>query len=156
MRMYFKQRFFSWFDSYDIYGQNGQVLYTVKGQLSWGHRLKVYDSSECQVAELSERVFTLLPKLDIYVGDQYVGCIKKEFTLFKPLFTFDYNGWTMDGDWLEWDYTIRGSNGESIADVSKEIFHWTDQYVIDVHNPDNALHALMAVLAIDVQKCSRS
>ena len=29
MYMHFKQRFFSWFDSYDIYGENDEVLYTV-------------------------------------------------------------------------------------------------------------------------------
>lgn len=31
MRMYFKQRLFSWFDSYDIYDEAGNTLYTVKG-----------------------------------------------------------------------------------------------------------------------------
>ncbi len=36
MKLLFKQRLFSWFDSYDIYAENGSVLYEVKGQLSWG------------------------------------------------------------------------------------------------------------------------
>ena len=31
MRLYFKQRFFSWFDSYDIYDEAGNVVYTVEG-----------------------------------------------------------------------------------------------------------------------------
>lgn len=31
----------------------------------------------------------------------------------------------------------------------------TDQYVIDVANPQDALIALMFVLAIDAEKCSR-
>ena len=43
MRMYFKQRLFSWFDSYDIYDEQGNTLYVVKGQLSWGHCLKIFD-----------------------------------------------------------------------------------------------------------------
>lgn len=34
MKLLFQQRFFSWFDSYDIYNEAGQTLYTVKGQLS--------------------------------------------------------------------------------------------------------------------------
>ena len=42
MKMLFKQRFFSWFDSYDIYGEAGNPLYTVKGQLSRGHCLKIF------------------------------------------------------------------------------------------------------------------
>ena len=32
MKLYFKQRFFSWFDSYDIYDYDtGDVVYTVEG-----------------------------------------------------------------------------------------------------------------------------
>ena len=37
MKLLFKQRFFSWFDSYDIYDENGDTVYTVEGQLAWGH-----------------------------------------------------------------------------------------------------------------------
>ena len=37
MKLYFKQRFFSWFDSYDIYDETGSPVYIVKGQLAWGH-----------------------------------------------------------------------------------------------------------------------
>ncbi len=32
----------------------------------------------------------------------------------------------------------------------------TDTYVIDVQNPEDALDALMFVLAIDAEKCSRN
>lgn len=35
MKLLFKQRLFSWFDSYDIYNEVGDTVYTVKGQLSW-------------------------------------------------------------------------------------------------------------------------
>ena len=35
MRLLFKQRMFSWFDSYDIYDEQGQTALIVKGQLSW-------------------------------------------------------------------------------------------------------------------------
>ena len=39
--------------------------------------------------------------------------------------------------------------------ISKELFNWTDTYVIDVANSNDALTALMLVLAIDAEKCSR-
>ena len=31
MKLLFKQRTFSWLDSYDIYNENGQTVYTVRG-----------------------------------------------------------------------------------------------------------------------------
>lgn len=92
----------------------------------------------------------------MYVDSRYVGCISKEFTFIRPRFNIDYNGWHIDGDWLEWDYTIRNSAGRYIASVSKEIWNWTDTYVLDVQDPQDALYVLMLVLAIDAEKCSRN
>ena len=43
-----------------------------------------------------------------------------------------------------------------MASISKELFQLSDTYVIDVHDPQDALCALMVVLAIDAEKCSRS
>ena len=67
----------------------------------------------------------------------------------------DCNGWQVDGEFFEWDYTVLNGAGEQIASVSKEVLHWTDTYVIDVDDPADALGVLMLVLAIDAEKCSR-
>ena len=113
MKLLFKQRLFSWFDSYDIYDEMGNVAYVVKGQLSWGHKLVIYDVAGNEVGMVVQKVLTFLPQFEIYENGNYVGCI------------------------------------------SKELFHMTDTYVIDIADPQNALHALMFVLAIDAEKCSR-
>ncbi len=155
MKLLFKQKLFSWFDSYDIYDEHGNVLYIVKGQLSWGHCLKIYAPDGSELGMVKERIFTFLPKFEIYMGDSYVGCISKEFTLFRPAFDVDFNGWHMDGDFFEWDYSIMNRSGGCVATVSKQLFNLTDTYVIDVYNPQDCLSALMLVLAIDAEKCSR-
>lgn len=155
MKLLFKQRFFSWFDSYDIYDEAGNTVYTVKGQLAWGHCLKVFDAHGDEIGTVQERIFTLLPKFEVYIQGQYVGCICKEFSLFSPRFNIDFNGWQVNGDFLEWDYQIVNSTGRCVADISKQLLNWTDTYVIDVRDPQDALYALMLVLAIDAEKCSR-
>lgn len=156
MKLLFKQRLFSWFDSYDIYDEAGETVYTVQGQLAWGHCLKIFDSHGRELGTVKERVLTFLPKFEIYLGEEYLGCISKEFTFFKPKFNTDFNGWQVAGDFFEWDYQILNQSGEAVAAVSKELFHWTDTYVIDVRQPQDALYALMLVLAIDAEKCSRN
>ena len=155
MKLLFKQRLFSWFDSYDIYNEAGQTVYTVKGQLAWGHCLKIYDAQGVEIGTVKERILTFLPKFEMYLGNRYIGCISKEFTLFRPKFNIDCNGWQVNGDWFEWDYQILDGSGRPVANVTKEIWNWTDTYVIDVINPNDALCALMLVLAIDAEKCSR-
>lgn len=155
MKLLFKQRFFSWFDSYDIYDEAGETVYVVKGQLSWGHCLKIFDRNGCEVGTVKERIFTILPKFEMYLGDTYFGCISKEFFFFKPKYNIDCNGWHIEGNFLEWDYRITDAYGRQVATVSKELFNWTDTYSIDVYNPQDALYVLMLVLAIDAEKCSR-
>lgn len=155
MRLLFKERLFSWLDSYDIYDDAGNTVFVVKGALAWGHLLRIYDARGNEVGYIREKMFSFLPKFEMYVGDRYAGCISKEFSFFRPKFTIDYNGWHVDGDWFEWDYAVLDSVGRSVASVSKELWNWTDTYAIDVYDPQDALYALMLVLAIDAEKCSR-
>lgn len=44
MKLLFKQRLFSWFDSYDIFDENGEVVYVAKGQFARGHCIKIFDN----------------------------------------------------------------------------------------------------------------
>ena len=156
MKLLFKQRFFSWFDSYDIFDENENVLFSVEGQLSWGHRLHILNAKGEHVGTVKQRVMTFLPRFELYFGEEYVGCITKEFSFFRPNFSVDHNGWSIDGDFLEWDYQILDSAGALVAEVSKELFRMTDTYVIDVVREEDELSALLVVLAIDAEKDSRN
>lgn len=156
MKLLFKERFFSWLDSYDVFDEQENVLYTVEGKLDWGHRLHILDAQGRHVATLREVVLTFLrPRFEIYLGDEKAGEIAKELTLFKPCFEVDFRGWSVTGDFCEWDYSILDAAGREVASVCKELWNWTDTYTIDVADPADALCALLVVLAIDAEKCSR-
>jgi len=156
MKLLFKQRFFSWFDSYDIFDESGKTVYTVKGQFAWGKCLKIFDTHDNEIATVKQRVFSWFPTYEVYLGDDYAGCVRKEFSFFHPRFTIDYKGWDIEGDWFEWDYGIYDPSGNRKAVVSKEIWNWTDTYSIDVSDPADALAALALVIAIDAEKEQRN
>ena len=155
MRLLFRQRLFSWFDSYDIYDEAGNTVYTVEGKLAWGHCLHILNAAGDHIGTVREQVLTFLPKFELYVQDQYVGCIQKEFTFFTPKFDIDCNGWQVEGDFMGWEYEITDGQRQ-VAAISKELLHWTDTYVIDVADGRDGLCALMVVLAIDAEKCSHN
>lgn len=154
MILRFKQRFFSWFDSYDIYDENGNTVYVVKGQLSWGHCLKIFDAYGEEIGTVKERIFTFMPKFEMYFKNQYVGCISREFALFKPKYNVECNGWHVEGNVLEWDYTVVSGSGHDVASISKELFNWTDTYLLNIYDPADALCVLMIVLAIDAESAA--
>ena len=147
MKLLFKQRFFSWLDSYDIYDEYGEVYFTVKGQLSWGHTFKIYDKNNQEIGMLKQKLFTFLPKYEIYVNNRLLGEIHKEFTFFTPKFYITFNGYTVSGDFFNWDYDVY-REGKKVSSINKEIFKLTDTYVITT-TEEEALISLMIVLAID-------
>ena len=155
MQLLFKQRMFSWLCSYDIYNAAGEPVYIVKGQLAWGHCLKIFDRNGVELGAVKQKVLTWLPKFELYLKNRYIGSICRELTFWKPRYQIDCKGWTVEGNPFEWDYCIYNANRNLVATVSKQLFNWTDTYVLDVDNPDDALYVLMLVLAIDAEKCSR-
>ena len=60
MQLLFKQRLFSWFDSYDIYDEAGNTVYTVKGKLSWGHLLEIYVRFDNHIGTVKEKMLHFL------------------------------------------------------------------------------------------------
>ena len=157
MKLLFKQRLFSWFDSYDIYDEAGNTVYVVKGQLSWGHKLVIYDAYGNEVGMVVQKVLTFLPKFEIYKNGSYIGCLSKEFPFLTPHYNIDYNGWHIDGTIMEWDYSILDRSGYSIARVSKELFHMTDTYAINERRllaleKTVDIHSRMLADALDIEE----
>ena len=154
MELLFQQRFFSWFDSYDVYDRDGNIVYKVKGELSWGHRLQIYDAPGRHLGTVQEKVFTWLPKFQLYTDGRLVGTLNKELTFLRPKFHLDCNGWTVEGNCWEWDYQVTEGSRLVMA-LSKELWNLTDTYRMDIPRPEDALLCLMIVLSIDAAKCSQ-
>ena len=156
MKLLFKQRFFSWLDSYDIYDEMGNTVYTVKGELSWGHKLQIYNADGLN----NVSSFFIWP---IYSSLRYIANLGKKVKTSslivptgKPSFILDYNDWKISGNFWEWDYEIIDSRGIVIGDINKELFNFTDTYSLTISDPRNAIYVLMIALAIDAQKCSNN
>ena len=125
MELYFKQRLLSFFDSFDIYDEDDNVVYTVEGQPAWLHKLHVLNAAGEHIATVRQEL-SLLASFELLVGDVF-GL----------------------------DYSITASDGRSVAAFSKELFHWTDTYHLSVPREEDVLPALLIVLAIDAARCSR-
>ncbi len=153
MKMLFKQRVFSWFDSYNIFDENERILFTVEGKLAWGHKLHILDAGGEHVGTVREKVLAWMPRFKLYERGEYIGCLRRKFKFFGRKYVLDFNGWQISGDVMGWDYTVSDGGGAPVAAVGKELFRLTDTYSIDVIDPANALYVLMIVLAIDAENC---
>lgn len=156
MKLIFKQRMFSWLDSYDVYDENRNKVFQVKGELALSHSLKIIDANGHEVGHVREKIISLTPQFEIQENGKHIGSIKRKLvSMFGPKYDIDFKGWKVDGNILEWDYKIKDKSGNLIATVSKEVFHLTDTYALNIVNSQDALYVLMFAIAIDAEKCSR-
>lgn len=155
MQLYIKQRIFSWTDSYDVYDETGEARYEVKAEFfSLNHQIHVYEKrTGREVGSIHEKFFTLLPQFEIVIDGRVQGVIRREFALFRPRYQVDFRGWDVEGDFMGWDYRVTQGGGE-VMSISKEIFNWSDTYVLRYSNPANEMPGLLLVLAIDAANCS--
>ena len=116
--------------------------------------LQIYDKNNQEIGMLKQRLFTFLPKYEIYINNRLLGEIHKEFTFFKPKFNITFNNYTVDGDFFDWDYDVY-RDGIKVSSINKEIFKLTDTYTITT-SEEEALISLMIVLAIDSIKDQRN
>lgn len=149
MKLYMKEKVFSFHDRFAIRDENGWEKYFVEGEfLSLGKKLHLLNVHGDEVALIQQRLFTLMPRYTVSVAGREIAEIRKEFTLFFQRYVIDGLGWEIEGSVWEHRYEIR-SGGRVIARIDKEWFTWGDSYCLDIADPADELLALAVVLTID-------
>ncbi len=149
MKLYIKEKVFSWGDKFTVKDEYGNDKYFVQGEVfSWGKKLHVYDSVDREVAFIKQEVWSLLPRFYVFCGDEQIAEIKKEFTFLFPKYSIQGLGWEIEGRLMAHDYEII-KNGKSIVTISKEWMTWGDSYELNIANPEDEIVALAVVLTID-------
>lgn len=149
MKLYIKEKVFTWGDQFTVKDERGNDRYVVEGEVfSWGKKLHVYDMTGREVAFIKLEVWSFLPRYYVFCGDRQVAEIKKEFTFFFPKYRIDGLGWEIDGSFMAHEYEITQS-GRTIVSISKEWMTWGDSYELNITNPSDEIVALAVVLTID-------
>ena len=149
MRLYIKQKVFSFGDKFTVKDEYGNDKYFVEGEvLSWGKKLHVFDTAGHEVAFIRQEVFTWMPRFHVYLGARQAATVRKEFSFLTPRYAVDGLDWEVTGSFWEHDYEIT-KNGLPIVTITKEWMTWGDSYELNIRNPADELIALAVVLTID-------
>lgn len=149
MKLYIKEKVFSWSDKFTVWDEHGNERYFVEGEIfSWGKKLHVRNAWGEEVAFIRQELFTFLPCYRVEVGGREVAQVRKEFSFFLPRYRVDGLGWEVEGHFLEHDYEIT-EMGRTIVSIEKEWMTWGDSYVLDIARPDDEVLALATVIIID-------
>lgn len=150
MQLKIKQRFMSFGDTYDIFNEMGDPKYYVEQKmLALGKQIYVYSKgSGEEVGAIKEKLLTILPTFKAFIHNREVGEVKREISLISRRYSVDFQGWDVEGDLLGLDYTVRQGD-RVVMRVSRELFEYTDTYVLDFANPADEIPALLLALTID-------
>ena len=154
MRYVLKQKFWSWGDDFRIRDADGKDAFFVDGRaFSWGDKLSFQDMQGKELAFIRQKLLAWGPTYEITSGGNLVAVVKKKlFTLLRCRFTVDVPGpddLEAQGSFLDHEYTFE-RHGQSVAQVSKQWFSWTDTYGVDVANGEDEVLVLASTVVIDM------
>lgn len=156
MKLLIKQRVFTWTDTYDVYDETGEPRYEVEAEFfTLGHQIHVYDKrSGKELGSIHQKLFRFLPAFEIVINGAVRGEVQKQFSFLLPHYHVDFLGWDVEGDFLNWDYSVT-QGGRTVMRISKEPFHWGDTYVLSYDNPAIEMPGLLLAIAIDAANCGK-
>jgi len=152
MRYIIKEKFWAWGDDFYILDENNERAFFVDGAaFSWGDKLSFQDMQGNELAYISQKLLTLLPKYSIYRNGQLFAEVKKEFTWFRKQFTLDVpgpNDYTIDGSFWDHEYVFR-RGARNVAVVSRRFFTLTHTYGVDIVDGEDDVSILATCIVID-------
>lgn len=149
MKLYMKQKVFSWSDQFTVKDEYEQDRFYVRGKfLSWGKKLFVYDAQENQIAYLHQKMLSFMPRYIVDIGGVEAFQIAQRFTVLSQRFDMDGLPWRVEGDFWAHEYTVYDGERE-VMHISRRWLSWGDSYELDIVDPQDELPCLCVVLAID-------
>lgn len=149
MKLYIKEKVFSWSDKFTVKDEYGEDRYTAQGELiSLGKKLHVYDRFGEEVITIRQKLVSLLPRYTIYVRGRELGQLVKKLSFLRPKYVLEGTGWEINGDFMTLTFHVT-QRGVPIFSIHKAWMSWGDSYEMDIPDPGMELQALAVVLAID-------
>jgi uncharacterized protein YxjI len=145
-------KIFSLAGEFWVTDENENPRYQIKGSfLKIPKYFQILDENGQELARVTHKVFSLLPKFFLEINGQEVAVISKKISLFKPKYDIEAAGIQVSGNIWDMNFEIL-RKGQLIGRVDKQWLSLRDKYAIEITNPDDELLVLGLVMAIDYVK----
>ena len=157
MKLYIKQKVFSWGEKFSVKNEHEEDVYFVKGEVfSFGKKLHITDTNENELAFIKQKVMSFLPKYYIIQNEKQVAEVVKKFTVLTQKYIVNGLDLEISGDFLAHNYSVMNKNGDEVMTVTKKWLTWGDTYEIDTHDAIDPVIAVSLLIVIDACLASES
>ncbi|WP_078555931.1 LURP-one-related/scramblase family protein [Bacillus alkalicellulosilyticus] len=154
--LYIKQKVFSLSGKFTVKDQEQNDVYYVEGSfMKLPKTFSIMNSDRKEVALITKKMLSFLPKFFVEVNGREMVMIKKEFSFFKARYTIDAAGIEVRGNWWDMNFQLF-QHGEVVGKVSKQWFTWGDSYKVEILNEEMETIIIALVIAIDCVKADEA
>jgi uncharacterized protein YxjI len=155
-QLYIKQKVFSLSGKFTVKDQQEKDVYYVEGSfMQIPKTFSIMNTARDEVALVTKKAFSFLPKFFVVVNGREVFTIKKEFSFLKARYTIEGADIEVHGNWWDMDFQVL-QHGEVVGQVSKEWFTWGDSYKVQILDEEMETIMIALVVAIDCVKADQA
>lgn len=155
-QLYIKQKVFSFSEKFTVKDLDENDVYFIEGSfMKIPKTFSIMNANRDEVALITKKVFSFLPRFFVEVNGREMVTIQKEFSFFKPRYTIDGVGIEVQGNWWDMDFEVL-QHGEVVGRVSKEWFTWGDSYKVQIMKDEMETIVIALVVAIDCVKADNT
>ncbi|WP_026908322.1 LURP-one-related/scramblase family protein [Paucisalibacillus globulus] len=155
-QFYIKQKVFSLSGKFTVKDQQEKDVYYVEGSfMKIPKSFSIMNTKRDEVALITKKMFSFLPKFFVEVNGQEVLTIKKELSFLKARYSIDAAGIEVNGNWWDMNFQV-SKHGEVVGKVKKEWFTWGDSYKVEVLDEEMEAIVIAIVVAIDCVKADQA
>ncbi|AST93571.1 hypothetical protein BC6307_21025 [Sutcliffiella cohnii] len=154
--LFIKQKVFSISEKFTVKDVQQEDVYYVEGSfMKIPKTFSVMNTNREEVALITKKVFSFLPKFFVEVNGREVVTINKEWSFFKARYSISAEGIEVIGNWWDMDFQVL-QHGKVIGKVNKEWFTWGDSYKVQILDEKMEKTIIAIVVAIDCVKADEA
>lgn len=148
-----KEKAWTFKDTYEIKGRDGEVIFRIKGKLfSMSHTFKFQNIQERNLLQIKKKLVSFRPKYKIKRAGKTIAIVEKKWSVWKSKFKVDLpgsNDYVIEGEFWKREYDFF-KKGKKIAAVSKKFWSWSDTYGVEIEEGEDVQLILATVVTIDL------
>jgi len=158
MKLYIKQKVFSFADKFVVKNEDGTDAYFAAGKFfTLGKKLNIYEGTDSAdpVARIEQRLLSFTTRFGINVRGNHVTDMVRKVTVFSNDYRLEGLPWQLDGDFLAHEYRLMDGRN-TIMEISRKWFTWGDSYELNIDDNQDPLLCLSIALVVDCCLCVRN
>ena len=131
--------------------EDNSLMYDVQLKGLTGNHISIFDAENAiEVATIKKTGLHLLTRIELSVNGLSTGTLEVAPELATPKYTFNFNGWNIEGNLLSGKYNIINESGQVVANVIKVDSSIRDYCIIDCVNDTDVLSISVIVIALNL------